>query len=95
MPKAINPFEDEAPDVKQSQAARVAAKFGGIRALARALEKAGCPRDAANVYRWTYPKARKGGTGGLIPSSAMPLVLEAARLDGVLLTAEDIDPRPR
>jgi hypothetical protein len=80
---------------KTTQAQRVIAKFGGIPALVRALGAAGKARDAANVYRWTYPKTKKGGTGGLIPSSAMADVLEAARLDGVLLTPEDIDPRPR
>lgn len=81
---------------KTTQAQRVIAKFGGARQLAQALSRLelGKRRDAANVYRWTYPKS-KGGTGGLIPSSAMADVLEAARLDGVLLTAEDIDPRPR
>lgn len=89
----MNPF-DEAPPLP-SQAQRVIAKFGGARGLMRALQRLEPRkhRDATSIYRWTYPKS-KGGTDGLIPTAAMADVTEAARLDGVLLSAEDWDPRP-
>jgi len=47
-------------------------QFGGAKALAKAINK-----DPATVYRWTYAK-NKGGTGGLIPSSALHKVRDAA-----------------
>ncbi len=49
-------------------------QFGGVKALACAIGK-----DPATIYRWRYPK-HKGGTGGLIPSSALHKVNEAAIL---------------
>lgn len=48
--------------------------------------------DVATIYKWTYPRD-KGGTDGLVPSSAMPAVLKAADVLGIELTSEDIDPR--
>ncbi|MEW5008316.1 MAG: amino-acid N-acetyltransferase [Cycloclasticus sp.] len=48
-------------------------QFGGIKALAKAINK-----DPATIYRWTYAK-HKGGTGGLIPTSANNRICEAAR----------------
>lgn len=44
------------------------------------------------MYRWTYPRNRHG-TGGLIPAATIHVVLEAARMFGVELTAEDWYPR--
>jgi hypothetical protein len=74
-----------------TQMGRVIAKFGGAAALARALclvDKNSTPKAVSRrVYRW---KLREH-----IPLHAIPMVTEAARLDGVLLTPEDIDPRPR
>lgn len=49
-------------------------KFGGVKALASAINK-----DPATIYRWTYPKS-KGGTGGVIPTSAISKITEAAKL---------------
>ena len=48
-------------------------QFGGAKALAEAINK-----DPATVYRWTYPK-NKGGTGGIIPSSSVSKVHDAAQ----------------
>jgi hypothetical protein len=87
----IDPFSE--PEAKQTQAARVIAKFGGAQVLGKALARVS-GRDRSRVYRWGYPKS-KGGTGGVIPSSVIADVLTAARLEGVHLTAEDLDPRPR
>lgn len=47
-------------------------KFGGIKKLATALNK-----DPATIYRWNYDK-NKGGTGGVIPTSALASINEAA-----------------
>jgi hypothetical protein len=93
MNPAIDPFED-APDTRQTQAQRVIAKFGGAQVLGKALARVNSGRDRSRVYRWGYPKS-KGGTGGVIPSSVIADVLTAARLEGVHLTAEDLDPRPK
>lgn len=78
-----------------TQAERIIAKFGNARRLSQAMDRVakigGNPnryRSPAVVYRWTYPKER-GGTGGKIPSSAMDDVMAAARLEGIILTAED------
>lgn len=77
-----------------TQAARVFARFGGMRATVRALQALGGPaaRDASTVCRWNMAKGF-GGTGGLIPLAAMPHVLAAATAAGVALSAEDLDPR--
>ena len=69
------------------QAEKVIEKFGGTAKLANALN---C--DPATIYKWTYPKD-KGGTDGLIPSSTMGAVLNAADVLGIDLTSDDIDPR--
>lgn len=76
-----------------SQAHRVIAKFGGVRDLCRSLAHVGTDvRDPSAVYRWTYPKPQ--GTGGLIPNPAIPGILRAARYEGVMLTDDDLRPRP-
>lgn len=64
------------------QAARIVAKFGGENALAEAL---GISRVTA--YRWGY--AAPYGTDGLVPTQMVDRVQRAARLQGVVLTAED------
>jgi hypothetical protein len=79
--------------IPDSQAHRVIAKFGRPRDLCRALALAGADiRDPSVVYRWTYEKPV--GTGGLIPNTAIPSILKAARLQGILLTDEDLRLRP-
>lgn len=96
----VNPFGDDIPaepaPAKQTQAERVIAKFGNARDLARALARLAPERhrNPANVYRWTYPRA-SGGTDGLIPAKAMADVLAAAAIEGVFLSPDDLDPRPR
>jgi hypothetical protein len=87
----------EIPDVpspKQlsgTQAARVFARFGGVRLLYRAMAEASVPRDISVIYRWNLPR-ESGGTGGLIPTSAWPDVKVAARRAGIFLNAEDCAP---
>jgi hypothetical protein len=71
-----------------SQAARVVAKLGGPAKVAKML---GITR--ACVYKWLWPVDRQG-TGGIIPTGQMERLCLAARLNGHLLTAEDLDPRP-
>ena len=77
-----------------SQAERVLAKFGGPNRLSRILKSLGRPRNASVLFRWTYP-LDKGGTGGYVPSSAWQDIFEAAKAEGVVLSAFDLDPRPR
>lgn len=76
------------------QAERVINKFGGARNLYRAILELGMVhefRSPATIYRWTYPRT-KNGTGGFIPSSALPIIQLAARKQGILLTPEDLLP---
>ena len=68
------------------QAIKISEKWGGLRKMAKAMGK-----DPANVYRWAKPR-EKGGTGGLIPSSAVMDVVDLAERDNVELTAEDWTP---
>lgn len=81
--------------IEGCQADRIIKKFGRPRDLAKALDLLAAKenndairRNATTVYRWTYSRDR-GGTGGIIPTSAMNDVKRAARLQGILLTAED------
>ncbi len=85
------------PPKPRTQAERVIAKFGGPYKLSKAVAALGDPAKTlhpVSIYRWVYPKA-KGGTGGLIPTASMPLVIEAARYDGIFLSVDDLDPRPK
>ena len=72
-----------------TQAGRIFEKFGGARGLMRALAAIGKPKNPATCFKWTYSRA-KGGTGGVIPSSALPDVLMAARHEGILITPDDL-----
>lgn len=58
-------------------------QFGGVKKLANAINK-----DPATIYRWTYPKS-KNGTGGLIPSSALNKVIDAAKRLNIELQQSD------
>lgn len=76
----------------KTQAQRIIDKFGNAYKLSQALKRAGVNRNANAIYKWTYSR-EKGGTGGLIPTKAVAEILSAARLEGILLTQEDLDPR--
>lgn len=78
----------------ETQAERIIKKFGGVPELRKALQEAGVPRTESAIYRWSYP-ATRGGSGGVIPSETVHAINQVARTFGVLLTAEDWDPRPR
>lgn len=78
-------------DNPKNQAQRVFRKFGGVPNLFDAFKRARRPRALTTIYRWDTP-IKRGGTGGLIPHSAMPDVLYVARREGVLLTDEDLSP---
>ena len=77
-----------------TQAERIVAKFGGPGRLAAVLEAIGRPKHRISIYKWLYSR-EKGGTGGLIPTAAWPDVFAAARHEGILITPEEIDPRPQ
>jgi hypothetical protein len=76
-----------------SQAARIFRKFGGAPQLCKALAAVGADaaRNVSAVYRWNLPKER-GGSGGLIPTSAIGDVMRAARLEGIVITPDDLYP---
>lgn len=58
--------------------------FGGIRALARALE-----RNPSSILRWRKSK-KDGGSAGAVPSGLQGRVLELALQRGLDLKAEDL-----
>ena len=96
LPLAMNERTPEAQvPTPKNQAQRVFRKFGGVPALYKALGRLGADhrRAISVIYRWDMSRA-KGGTNGIIPSSAMASILKAARAEGLVLTAEDMDPRP-
>jgi hypothetical protein len=66
-----------------TQAQRIVDKFGGARQLAAAI---GYSKHA--VHRWLRAK-EKGGSGGFIPSAALPKIKEAASLLGITIKPED------
>lgn len=79
---------------KKSQARRIIDKLGGAgpgaeRRLAKAIGLA-----PSTVYRWDYPFDR-GGCGGVVPTRSWPALTSLARREGIFLTDEDLDPRPR
>ena len=79
---------DQVP-AKKSQARRIFDKFGGARRIAEGLSVA-----PSTVYRWDYEPER-GGSGGVIPTRALPKLAALARREGIFLTEQDMDPRPR
>jgi hypothetical protein len=78
----------------RTQAGRIIKRFGNARRLAALMTKVtGQKCDPSRIYRWMHPRD-KGGTGGLIPSSAMEAVLACARAAGIILSAADLSPKP-
>lgn len=68
------------------QAARIFARFGGARRLAKLIG-----RDPSALYRWTHPRER-GGLDGLVPTKAVAEIQAAADLMGIELTSADWTP---
>lgn len=77
---------------KPTPAERVIQLFGNAYRLTEALRRVGYRISPVTVYRWNYP-ANKKGRGGFIPPQAWPFVVKAARIEGILLTTFDLDPR--
>ena len=71
-------------------AEKIIRKFGGAYRLSEALAALGpeCYRRPSTIYRWTYPKEKRG-TDGRIPTRDVDLIKAAARGVGVYLTTED------
>lgn len=82
--------------LSDTQAGRILDRFGGVLPAWKAFQVLKdlyrVPSHPSIMYRWTYPPARNG-TGGLIPRSMVPVVLAAARVNGIELTADDWFPR--
>lgn len=78
---------------EETMALRIIRKFGSMKNIHAAFKAAGHPKTKSVIYRWLYPKER-GGTGGIIPGSAMPALHKAAFVAGIYLTPEDLDIRP-
>lgn len=66
-----------------SPAEKIIEKFGGAGELARALGVA-----PSTVYRWVYPRNRRG-TGGIIPPENHLKILDLARERGIEISPED------
>lgn len=76
-----------------TQVDRIVLAFGGVTALRNSLAKAGVTLAPSTVYRWNYPRSKRG-RDGIIPLESMKAVLAAARNEGIMLTSEHLDPRP-
>lgn len=77
-----------------TQAEVIISKFGGPMELYRTL-KAMYPKDHwsyTSIYRWLYPRGKKRGTGGIIPTHAIISITRAARLHGFFLDYKDFFP---
>jgi hypothetical protein len=68
----------------ETPADKAISAFGGVRALARALE-----RNPSSVVRWRKPKD-EGGSAGAVPSALQGRILAIAQARGLSLTAEDL-----
>lgn len=67
-----------------SPADKVIQAFGGIRAVARLIE-----RNPSSVQRWRKPRA-EGGTGGAVPTAVQGRLLAMAAERGIPLSAVDL-----
>lgn len=67
---------------------KIICKLGGQKAVAQLLGL-----HESGVYRWTYPRDRKGG-GGRIPARHIPKMIEAAKKRGVRLSHQDFFKEP-
>ena len=76
-----------------SQAFRVISKFGGVTALQTALLQVGLELSRSAIFKW-FNEGRSRGNCGRIPAAMWEDILNAAQLEGVFLTSEDMDPRP-
>lgn len=83
-----------------SQTKRVLELFGGPDRLSRLyLEILGISTInhtpvVSEISRWSQEISR-GGCGGFIPAEQWPTLLLLARIDGIVLTDDFFDPRPR
>lgn len=85
-------FSDD--PIKKSQTERIIDRFGTVTTLHARLNDAGLCLNISTIYRWKYPKNRKG-TGGMIPARIWPYLMRAALLEGIYFMPEDFDPRPK
>jgi hypothetical protein len=81
LPRMKAQFIDPDPE---TPADRCIEAFGGVRALARALD-----RNPSSVVRWRKPKD-EGGSNGAVPSNLQGRILDLAQERGLSLTAEDM-----
>jgi hypothetical protein len=77
-----------APGEYLEPANSIMAKFGGPAKVAELVAV-----GPVAAYLWRFPRERNG-TGGLIPQKYHRLLLEAAKLRRIPLSAEDFLPRP-
>ena len=81
--------EYQTPLHTQCQAARIISRFGGPAMLRDALKQAGHPRGLNTIERWRSPASYHGTTNGLIPHLSIQAIKAAAKVAGIILTAED------
>lgn len=80
-------------DAPTTQAQRIFSRFGGVPQLQKALQRLGpgAARSLSAIYRWDLPR-NKGGSAGVIPTSAQSDIIRAARLEGIVIPPEDWSP---
>jgi hypothetical protein len=77
------------PADAHSQAARVIYKLGGVMRTAELLGL-----NKSTVYRWLYARTKNDGLDGFIPVKQLQKILEIAQREGIIISADDLDPRP-
>lgn len=92
MDHSIQTIDPKTAPGEYTQAQVIFSKFGGPGKLCQALRAIGCKYERSTVYRWNYSRKR-GGSEGWIPSTAWVYILKAARVEGIVITPEDMDPR--
>jgi hypothetical protein len=82
----------DAPLKFMTQSARILRKFGGPKRMVKLMALAGKKMTLNAISRWELPQDL-GGTAGIIPAEDWPTLFLAARMDGVVILPEDLDPR--
>lgn len=82
--KTVDRFVTNITPANIAPANLVIERFGGVRPLARLLNK-----NQSTIHRWKMP-TEAGGLGGRIPSKAQIEILNLAEKHGILLLPEEI-----
>lgn len=82
-------------EILETQALKILLRLGGPKRVCEALAEYNIRiYDPSTIHRWLYPKSR-GGTGGVIPPKALDDLLLLAKIEGIILTPEELYQSPK